>query len=195
MAQALKLPVAGATGVVQKRIGRPPKHKEVEAKYGPDKVLAEIRDRMAAKLSLSWALVRQYNPNLVHSAERHFGTWGKAVEAAGFSLAHTHVAAEPKPPKPPRIDTRVRVQPVSLNASALGGEAEVGDVRFGYEDPGFAQVELALSLESVLAQHRLPQAVVPLVQRLMAGDNLEHNEYVELSRALHPHIDLFAIDE
>lgn len=53
-------------------------------KWTPTEVVTEILAAAAEGRDLSYSRMRGYNPALVRAAEREFGAWGSAVEAAGF---------------------------------------------------------------------------------------------------------------
>lgn len=54
-------------------------------KWGPEKVIEEIKKRDKEKKGLRYKKTAMENNKLVHAAKRYFGAWEKAVEAAGFN--------------------------------------------------------------------------------------------------------------
>jgi hypothetical protein len=57
-------------------------------------VIEAIQDRHKKQAPLAWMLVRGSEPHLVEAAELLFGSWAKAIEAAGLSVKSTYYSSQ-----------------------------------------------------------------------------------------------------
>jgi len=55
-----------------------------ERRWTPTEVIRQLLAAAAMSQELSYACMCKHDPALVRAAEREFGSWGQAVEAAGF---------------------------------------------------------------------------------------------------------------
>ena len=143
----------------------------------PDAVIAAIQARHEAELTLAWILVRKFDPDLTHAAERHFDTWGAAVLAAGLDLDLTHSSGvgRGKPFKKVGfkrpLATPRRVQPKSSRLSALTNEESVW---WHFRKPG----NKGLSWWRLLGSEEKKDVVRELIEKGMSTTAI--SEYLEL---------------
>ncbi len=62
--------------------------------WSPDAVIEAIQARHNDRLPLAWLIVKKREPDLLFAAEKFFGSWSKAIVAAGFDLRHTYWSSE-----------------------------------------------------------------------------------------------------
>src|SRR5262245_8744468 len=84
MPQALKLEAAHYFGSLEKAISTLKKQGKRFSGWNRQKIMTTLSQMHRSKESLAYARARRDVPALVSAAEAHFGSWGKALNAAGI---------------------------------------------------------------------------------------------------------------
>jgi len=84
MPQALKLEAAHYFGSLEKAIATLRKQEKRLPGWNRRKIMTALSRMHRSKVSLAYARARRNVPALVSAAEAHFGSWGKALYAAGI---------------------------------------------------------------------------------------------------------------
>jgi hypothetical protein len=84
MPQALKLEAAHYFGSLEKAIVRLKKQGKQLPGWNRRKIMTVLSRMHRSRQSLGYARARRAVPALVSAAEAHFGSWGKALYAAGI---------------------------------------------------------------------------------------------------------------
>src|SRR5262249_19437307 len=84
MPQALKLEAAHFFGSLEKAITTLKKQRKRLPGWNRQKIMTTLSRMHRSKESLSYARAQRDVPALVSAAEAHFGSWGKALYAAGI---------------------------------------------------------------------------------------------------------------
>ena len=167
-----------AAGLDYKNIARnePSFNAQSYCKWSKNEIIAAILKREKGKLQLSGINVGEQDSRLLNAGKRYFGTWRKAVEAAGLDYNAIQRKEHPNQTGIPGV----RPTFVRLDSPAFSGPTRhTKHDRIGVNDPGFARVERRLQLEAVLSQvsNSLPCEIQNLVQLVISGGDLSDAEY------------------
>ncbi|MEQ8785086.1 MAG: hypothetical protein RIC55_02265 [Pirellulaceae bacterium] len=81
------------------------RHVRPREQYTPDRVTQEIRTLCISGYSISSAHIMRRNRRLYEAARQHFGTWRKALVAAGVNLKHAFLGRPRKHDRQQILDT------------------------------------------------------------------------------------------
>src|SRR3989344_40040 len=155
-------------------------------------VLQEIRARVYAGESIIASVVNRHDYNLYRQTCARFESWDQALVLAG-GVSYTHIKARQLAQRPRKERERVRypVIRVSLPRNWVSLDEPLthypGKTRgdfLGMEDPGFAQVEARHVLRTILEQNNLKPKMATLLERVVAGEDLEDRQYEILASVI-----------
>ena len=164
-----------------------------------ERVLREIRELAAKFVQLrpgsyyTRGSLRAHHDNLYGAGKRLFGTWEKAVIAAGidYSKYQDHSMRPPSV-----VYSSLPGNLVSLHEPVGGPDSELTrEGLLGSKDPGFERVEARQVLIALLKQNHLNPQIVELLERVIAGYDLEDDEYVAVASAIREHPELMKLLE
>lgn len=224
--------------------------------WSSDIVIAAIRKRVEKGQSIRYSTVMKEDKKLLSGARIHFGSWGKAVIAAGFQPTNTSKRKKTKsqrnerPPLPReniipilqkmifhnelpnlvyayqrKIPIYVRAceeygswgkalieaglswekilqhelpepsmsRGISLDARVSQGSDTTWANFIGEDDPGFERFEEHNALTSLYDKLSLEKETAELFRRVLAGEDLEDEQYKQLASAIREHVEILKL--
>jgi len=159
--------------------------------WSSELVVEGIRALAARFVSLNSGTIIKKDVGLYQAGKKRFGTWARAVVAAGFDYSKYEYHREAHPV------TRVALPRnwVSLDEPLNGNTETTREAFLGAVDPGFMQVEARQMLQALLDKRKLASDMATLVKRLILGEDLEDSEYEALASAIRKHPELMKLLE
>lgn len=153
-------------------------------KWPPETVIAAIKERQERKEPLLQARVRKTHFALYIAAYRRFGRWSKAVEASGLNYELICLVEWPGRGIKGGLRTTSLDQPMFKGSKATQGDF------MGERDPGFERFEERDQLQAVFNARLLPAHAATLLARVLDGEDLEEDEYIQLATRIKEHPEL-----